>query len=132
MANKTVDQLATLSGIADNDYLVMYDTSEAGTEKLKKVPYSDFMSSAATDVTVTAVGITIDDDNDIVEVTGSDEIIILHAASTATKKRYDIKNTSAGTITVSGTDMIDDGYSISIPSYESRTVVPTGSKWIII
>lgn len=101
------------------------------TEKAVKT-YVDNSSSSTINVTTTAVGITISDSNDIVEVISSGEIVLLHAASTAAKKRYDIKNTSTGTITVSGTDNIDNTNSISIPPYESRTLAPTGSKWIII
>jgi hypothetical protein len=101
------------------------------TEKAVKT-YVDANVGGSLDITTTASGFTISDSNDIIEITGSGETVVLHAASTAATKRYDIKNTSSGAITVSGTDMIDDGYSISIPSYESRTVVPTGSKWIII
>lgn len=41
MANKTVPQLATMSGIAANDLFPIYDTSELGIEKLKNFPYSD-------------------------------------------------------------------------------------------
>lgn len=42
--NKTVPQLATVSGLAANDLFPVYDTSELGVEKLKNIPYSDLKS----------------------------------------------------------------------------------------
>jgi hypothetical protein len=41
MANKTVAQLATLSGVAANDLFPVYDTSETGIEKLKHITTAD-------------------------------------------------------------------------------------------
>jgi hypothetical protein len=37
MADKQVNQLSTIPAVADSDLLTMYDGSEAGTEKLKKI-----------------------------------------------------------------------------------------------
>ena len=45
MANKSVNELVTSSGILrEDDYIVVYDTSESGSEKLKKRPISDYIS----------------------------------------------------------------------------------------
>jgi hypothetical protein len=52
MANKTVSQLATLSGIATDDLIPVYDASELGIEKLKKVPYSDLKSETISGLSV--------------------------------------------------------------------------------
>ncbi len=53
MANKTVAQLATLSGVATTDLIPVYDTSETGAEKLKHISgtdmKADFISGLSTD-----------------------------------------------------------------------------------
>jgi hypothetical protein len=48
MANKTVAQLATLSGVDSIDLLPVYDFSEPGIEKLKHINVSDFQTSIGT------------------------------------------------------------------------------------
>jgi hypothetical protein len=42
MANKQANELATISGVANNDIVLVFDTSETGDEKLKKQNFSDF------------------------------------------------------------------------------------------
>jgi len=49
MANKTVDQLTTISGAGHSDYFVMYDASESADEKLKKLPVSNFIRTLEVD-----------------------------------------------------------------------------------
>ena len=40
MANKQINELTEKTTIADNDLLVLYDMSEGGSEKTKKIAYS--------------------------------------------------------------------------------------------
>jgi hypothetical protein len=45
MANKQANQLTTISGsISNNDLVILFDSSEEGPEKLKKIEYSVFKS----------------------------------------------------------------------------------------
>jgi len=48
MANKQMNQLSTISEVAASDLMLIYDISEAGSEKAKSILYSDFESSIKT------------------------------------------------------------------------------------
>ena len=46
MAHKQINELTTISGVLQNDdYLLVYDTSESGSEKTKKVPISTYVAA---------------------------------------------------------------------------------------
>jgi len=48
MANKKINELSTISGVASGDMLVVYDVSDITTEKTKSILYSDFESGLST------------------------------------------------------------------------------------
>jgi len=53
MANKQVNELNTITGVLDqNDYILVYDSDEAGTEKLKKRPISDYVATINSNLTL--------------------------------------------------------------------------------
>jgi hypothetical protein len=42
MAAKQMNQLSTVSTMASDDLMLLYDTSEGGSEKTKSITYSEF------------------------------------------------------------------------------------------
>ena len=53
MANKQANELVTVSGVLKNDdYMLVYDTSESGSEKLKKRPISDYVATINSNLTL--------------------------------------------------------------------------------
>ena len=53
MANKQVDELVTVSGVLkDDDYILVYDSEESGSEKLKKRPISDYITVVNSNLTL--------------------------------------------------------------------------------
>lgn len=53
MANKKISELTTISGILqDDDYLIVYNTSDTSSEKTKKLPVADFISVVNTSITL--------------------------------------------------------------------------------
>jgi len=62
MSNKQVNELTTISGANYSDYLVLYDSNEAGDEKLKKMDVWDFVDPAMLDLYVSQS--SGDDNND--------------------------------------------------------------------
>lgn len=51
MANKQVNELVELTSLASNDLVVVYDVSEPGTEKVKKMETEDFFSGIQSQIT---------------------------------------------------------------------------------
>jgi len=49
MANKTANQLNTISGVNNSDLILVYDNDEGSVEKLKSITYSDFKNDLADD-----------------------------------------------------------------------------------
>ena len=47
---KEANELATLSGLAPDDLVIVYDTSEPADEKLKNMPYANFRDAIATSI----------------------------------------------------------------------------------
>jgi len=45
MANKQIDELTELTSVADNDYLLLYDNDEVGSEKTKKYTFDNLKSN---------------------------------------------------------------------------------------
>jgi hypothetical protein len=52
MDNLSASALSTLSGIANDDLVIMYDQTESGNIKLKKIEYSNFITGLATETYV--------------------------------------------------------------------------------
>ena len=80
MANKTVNQLATISGLSVNDLVPIFDISENGPEKLKKCTVQELItdkieegnsSVEVIDVGTGAINMNIDGNN-ICTISGSE------------------------------------------------------------
>ena len=53
MANKQVDELVTVTGVLkDTDYMLVYDSDESGSEKLKKRPISNYVATINNSLTL--------------------------------------------------------------------------------
>ena len=106
MANKQMNQLATISGVASNDLVLVYDVSDITTEKTKSILYSDFESVIGENLkpttlyyndlialTASADGVTVRDTNSTgpkILLTGNNDATVGQIYATATNTQLQV------------------------------------------
>jgi len=77
---------------------------------------------------------TLTNSDDVVSCTSGTFTVTTHASATATKKPYYICNQGTGIITIDGnsSETIDGQATITLYQYESITIFPNGTNWIIL
>jgi hypothetical protein len=96
---------------------------------------SSLANGSALSVILTSVNYTLTNTDDVVEVSTTGRTITFQSATTAAKKRYTIKNTSAGNISfaTTGGQTVDGSTSGTIIPNQSFEAVPNANStgWMI-